>query len=229
MSERTTGTQNEEVGLVAPTDGVVQQRLTVAGLALTALFFSGSFSLAFFSSFHQRAERDYRGEFSHVGTTLALGVTSALLSIVMLLVSQQLPAEKRVWYGSRPLWFAGGNIALYLTLSQALSAGLTEIVYGVSLAHRAVGIALGILAAPVWFALLIGAPIHLVHKAKSLVGPAEHRALLVGYVFLLVVITAINAEMYRARGNEAATAGRFASNFFLQLVQPLTWASSWAP
>jgi hypothetical protein len=206
---------------------LVQHRLTIAGLALTTLFFSASFSLSLYGLLHPQEAIDYRIEFAPIETSLALGVTTCLAAILSFLVSQQLAETSRGWYLSRRLWFAVGNVWLYLTLSQAMSAGLTEIVHGVALFRPAIGEALGLLATPVWILLLVGAPLQLILRSRSIFSPAERRALVLTYVFSLSIIVVTNAEVYRVRGHDPATFSGFFGNVLVQFVQPVTWANTW--
>jgi hypothetical protein len=205
----------------------VQNRLTIAGLALTTMFFSASFSLSLHGSLHPHEAIDYRIEFAPIETSLALGVTTCLVAILAFLVSQQLTDTGSRWYLSRRLWFAVGNVWLYLTLSQAMSAGLTEIVYGVALFRRAIGVALGLVATPVWILLLVGAPLQFILRTRAIFFPAEQRALVLTYAFSLVIIIATNAEVYRVRGHDPDTLAAFIVNVLVQFVQPITWADPW--
>ena len=211
----------------APKISFVQNRLTIAGLALSTLFFSASFSLSLYGSLHPGETIDYRVEFAPIETSLALGVTACLLTIVAFLVSQQLTETSGQWYLSRRLWFSLGNVWLYLALSQAMSAGLMEIVYGVALFHQALGMTLGIVATPVWLLLLIGAPVHFILRTRPVFGRAEQRALLLAYVVSLGVILVTNAEVYRLRAKDPATPSALTVNVLVQFVQPLTWPQRW--
>jgi hypothetical protein len=212
----------------APEVSLVQNRLNVAGLALTALFFSGSFSLSLFASLRPRETIDYRSEFAHIETTLALGVIFCMCTVSALLVCQQLAAsDSDRWYHSPRLWFAVGSIGLYFTLSQALSAGLTEVVYGVAIHHRRIGVLLALMATVAWLVLLVVAPIHLIRRVRQVFGAHEIRALSVSYVIALVAILVTNADTYRARGGEPDTVLAFVRNVVLQLVQPATWVDPW--
>jgi hypothetical protein len=230
QDQRTSEPNQGPVELLAPKSAelsFVQNRLTIAGLALTTLFFSASFSLSLFGVLHPKETIDYRIEFAPIETSLALGVTTCLAAILAFLVSQQLTETSSRWYLSRRLWFAVGNVWLYLTLSQAMSAGLTEIVYGVALFRPAIGVALGLVATPVWILLLVGAPLQFILRARAIFSPTERRALVLTYAFSLGIIIPTNAEVYRVRGNDPATLTAFVANVLVQFVQPLTWADPW--
>lgn len=206
---------------------MVQNRLTIAGLALSTLFFSASFSLSLHGSLHPQETIDYRVEFAPIETSLAMGVIACLLTISAFLLSQQLNDTQTTCYLSRRLWFSIGNVWLYLALSQAMSAGLTEIVYGVALFHRAIGMTLGWVATSVWLLLLAGAPIHFILRTRSVFTSREQRMLILTYVVPLGVILITHAEVYRLRAHEPATLSVFASNLAVQMIQPVTWADPW--
>jgi hypothetical protein len=210
-----------------PEISLVQNRLTVAGLSLTTLFFSGSFSLALYGLLRQDATPEYRIEFAHIEGALALGALGGFLTIGSLLLCQQLNDPKARWFAARRWWFCVGTIWLYVTLAQAMSAGMSEVVYGVALFHRGVGTFLGLLCTLVWWLLLFGAPIHLLRRSRQVITLPEHRALLIAYVATLLSVILASGEIYRHRGSEPSTLSAFLSNVFLQLVQPVTWAYPW--
>jgi hypothetical protein len=214
---------------------LVENRLNVAALALAALMFSGSFTLALFESFHLPQRADFRQEFLHILTALAIGVTTSIASIACFLQSQQ--SEQRAaneeddsngvrkttqWYRGREWWFSLGQIFLYMALAQALSASLTEIVYGISLGSNLLGILLGVLALPVWWVLLFFAPIMFLRRMRPFEVRAERWALHVIYGTLVAVSIALTGLAYSVRGGAT-----FIHSAADQLYQPLTWHQSW--
>jgi hypothetical protein len=188
---------------------LVQNRLNIAALALTALVFSGSFTLSLFSSLHHEQQTDFRIEFTHILTALAIGVTTGMASIGCFLHSQQSfqqvitgddDSETTVqWYRTRQWWFSLGQIFLYMALSQALSASLTEVVYGVSLSRDLLGLILGVLALPVWWLLLFFGPIKFLRRMRPFQVDAERRALYVIYGSVVVGVILLTTTAYGAR------------------------------
>jgi len=222
------------VNVDGPETALIQNRLNVAGLALTALFFSGSFSLSLSSSLANKNETspDYRVDFAHIETAIALGVILCLLTVCALLVCQQMPLTSTVPIRSRRLWFSLGTVGLYLTLSQALSAGLSEIVHGVARFRHLVGVALGVMATIPWVVLVAAAPLHLIWRLRKELlrreeSQAEFLTVLGVYVVCICMIFATNAEVYRALDHSPATADWFIANFVAQIFQPLTWSEPW--
>ena len=53
--------------------------------------------------------------------------------------------------------------------------------------------------------------------------------LAVVYTVSVLVILALNAEVFLVRGAEQFTWARFLYNFALQIVQPMTWPHPWQP
>ena len=202
---------------------LIQSRMTVAGMALAALFFAGSFSLALHAQNRTPQSASYQIEYAQIQIALALGVCLVLSSIASLLMCQQLPATSPRWLTSRKLWFAASTIWLYLALSQALSAGLSEVVYGLSLTSRVVGWALGLMALPVWALLIFGAPLHLLRKLRLTLNRAEWRALLCGYVLPLLGMIILTAKIQAGSLGSAENWLGFVVGLIFQTFQPLTW------
>jgi hypothetical protein len=126
------------------------------------------------------------------------------------------------WYRGREWWFSLGQIFLYMALAQSLSASLTEIVYGVSLSSNLLGILLGVLALPVWWALLFFAPIMFLRRMRPFEVRAERWALNLIYGVLVAGSIALTGLAYSVRGG-----GTFIHSAADQLYQPLTWHQSW--
>jgi len=216
---------------------LVQNRLNVAALGLSALVFSGSFTLALFGSLRGDAKVDFRLAFLHTLVALAIGITSSLASIACFLQSQhsrQQDADPTTeghstsantvrWFYTRQWWFCLGQLFLYMALSQALSASLTEIVYGISLSDETLGRALGFLALPVWWVFLFSGPAMFLRRMWPFQASSERMAIWSVYVLLLIAMLAISASGYRRRGG-----GAMGRSFLEQVYQPLTWHQGWA-
>jgi len=217
---------------------LVQNRLNVATIALTGLVFSGSFTLALSASLHRGEPTDFRLEFLHILTALVLGITASLASIACFLQSQQSrraehndpasdsPASSNHaarWYSTSQWWFSLGQVFLYMSLSQALSASLTEVVFGVSLTAKTLGAVLGALACIVWWTFLFAGPIAFLRRMSPYQSAAERRALQIAYVFSVLLILTATGAAYNARGG-----GGLIRNTFQQLYQPLAWHTSWS-
>jgi hypothetical protein len=215
---------------------LVQNRLNVATLGLTALVFSGSFTLALFGSLRLGAQSDFRVEFLHTLVALAIGITTSLASIACFLQSQhsepqaiedssessRTSTSKPHWFHTRQWWFCLGQIFLYMALAQALSASLTEVVYGVSLSRDGLGLALGVLASPLWWVFLFFGPVMFLRRMWPFQTRSERSAVLIVYVLTLVTVLGISASAWSTRGG-----GAFARSFVEQLYQPLTWHQGW--
>ena len=126
-------------GVEGPPDSAVQNRLTVAGLVLATLFFSGSFALQ--SHSQAKTGKAFPETFAYLEVTLTVGTLMAIISITCLLVCQQCIATDHTWYKSKRALFTVATIAQYLSISQAMSAGLTELVFGLKHAFQAVYLA----------------------------------------------------------------------------------------
>jgi hypothetical protein len=215
---------------------LVQNRLNVAALGLTALVFSGSFTLALFGSLRLGAQTDFRLEFLHTLAALAIGITTSLASIACFLQSQHsgedeteqrtesrpTATSKPHWFCTRQWWFCLGQIFLYMALAQALSASLTEVVYGVSLSRDELGLALGILASPVWWGFLFFGPGMFLRRMWPFQTRSERSAVWIVYLLTLTTILGISASAWSTRGG-----GAFGRSFVDQLYQPLTWHQGW--
>jgi hypothetical protein len=223
-------TLQEAFGPAGAEPTLVQNRLNIAALALTALVFAGSFSIALFGSFHA-GDREFREDFVYILTALALGVAASVASIACFLQSQHssdsatsasVPEGVRAarWYWSRQWWFCLGQLLLYVALSQALSASLTEVVFGVSLSSAALGFALGTFALFVWWGLLFVGPVVFLRRMEPT--GVERSTLFAIYGILLFVTLLFPAVAYHVRGGDS-----FVRSFLEQFVQPITWPQAW--
>lgn len=202
---------------------LIQSRMGVAGMALAALFFSGSFSLALHSQNRTAQATDYQIEYVQILLSLAVGVCLVIASIASLLMCQQLSATSPKWYLSRKLWFSASTIWLYLALSQALSAGLSEVVYGLSMTSRVTGFAMGLMALPVWLLLIFGGPLHLLKKLRPTLSRAEWLMLVGVYVLPVVGVFSLTAVIYQDSFSTVTDWLNFFWVVISQIVQPLTW------
>jgi hypothetical protein len=202
---------------------LIQSRMTVAGMALAALFFAGSFSLALHGQNRTPQSASYQVEYAQIQLSLALGVCLVISSIASLLMCQQLPAASSLWRGSRRLWFAASTIWLYLALSQALSAGLSEVVYGLSLSSRVAGLGLAVMALPVWLALIFGWPLHLLKKLRPSLSKPEWRILLAAYLAPLMGILLLTSSVSQTSYSSVGDWLNYLVLVISQIVQPLTW------
>ena len=57
----------------------------------------------------------------------------------------------------------------------------------------------------------------------------DQKNFIVAIVLSVLIILALNAEVFLVRGAESFSIGRFLYNFALQIVQPMTWPDPWQP
>jgi hypothetical protein len=219
---------------INPQNSLIQNRLTVTGFALTVLIFSGGFTLGLFNSFPQELRGIYHSDFLHIEVSLSLGVTSSVLALMCFLLAQQAraipkdsPSGTVLWLLSKQWWFSVGQILLYLTLTQALSAALTEVVYGAGQSSPALGLLLGIVALPVWLFLLFLGPVSYIWRFGWILTRSGLIALTALYGMFLIVALGLNAEAYRLHSGDPFTVLTFVVRVLYQLIQPLTWHQPW--
>lgn len=211
-----------------PEISLAQNRLTVAGLALATLFFSANFSLNLHKSLNPNIASDYRIEFAYLEASLILGAIAGFLSIGSLLLSQQLSNPNAPWFASRRWWFAMSTIWLYLTLSQAFSAGLVELVFSIAQFSSSVGMLLSVVSLLVWWLLLFIGPIQLIRRYWTISTTSQERICLsVSYIVFVVFMLGTTAEIYRLHIGNQATIATYLKNFFFQIIQPLGWPFPW--
>lgn len=216
-------------GAEGPPDSAVQNRLTAAGLVLATLFFSGSFALQLHAQ--SKTSRTFADAFADLEVNLVVGALMAIISITCLLVCQQCVATHRAWYKSKRAWFTVATIAQYLSISQAMSAGLGEMIFGIKHNFNAVYLAntLAIAATPVWIALLVIAPVHALRSWWPHFLRGE-RVMVNGiYGFLLIFLLLTNGWIYLIQDNQPPTFLNLVKSAFEQLVQPLLWLNTWLP
>lgn len=92
---------------------------------------------------------------------------------------------------------------------------------GISMFHPLVSQSMAVLATLLWWLLLFIAPIHLAKRAGDVFNAAEARMLAVVYTVSVLIILALNAEVFLVRGAERFSIGNVLYNFALQIVQPM--------
>lgn len=215
-------------GPEGPPDSAVQNRLTAAGLVLATLFFSGSFALQ--SHSQAKTAKAFPETFAYLEVTLTAGTLMAIVSITCLLVCQQCIATDHAWYKSKRAWFTVATIAQYLSISQAMSAGLTELVFGLKHAFQAAYLAnmLAFAATLVWIVLLLIAPVHTLRSWWPHLYKGEHVMVGLGYALLLVFVLSSNGLIYLLQDGDPSTFGSVLKAICLQLIQPMMWGNPWA-
>ncbi len=212
-----------------PPDSAIQNRLTVAGLILTTLFFAGSFALALSAQFDAPYRKDFRTAFAYLEVTLVVGALLSMAAITGLLACQQLAGSGGRWYASKRAWFIISTNCLYLALSQAMSAGLTELVFGIRHVFEAAVIAttLAIGASFLWVVLLFVAPIHALASWWSELKEGEKILCVSAYVMTLGFVLFTNSAIYLVQNQSPETLVEFLYNLFRQIIQPLLWLETW--
>jgi hypothetical protein len=214
---------------------IVQSRLNVAALALTALVFSSSFSIGLYGIARTDTTLDFRKEFLDVLTAVATGVAFSVTAIACFILSSHListPSSNEVT--DRPelasdrstavsfFSFCLGQNFLYLGLAAAVSASLTEVVYGIGLSSQKVALALGILVLPVWLVLLFIGPIAFNISAGRQQGALGRVMMWAVYIISIVTTVVIWANTYSLQSHEP-----WQREVLNQIVQPLTWRKAW--
>lgn len=215
-------------GPEGPPDSAVQNRLTAAGLVLATLFFAGSFALQLHAQ--SKTERSFAETFAYLEVALVVGALMAMLSITCLLVCQQCIASDRAWYKSKRAWFIVATVAQYLSISQAMSAGLTELVYGLKHTFGAALLAqlLAFAASLLWVVLILLAPIHTVRSWWPHLRRGERILALGFYQFSLAFVLTSNGLVYAIQDGAPNTFFSVLEAVCRQLLQPLLWLKPWA-
>lgn len=211
----------------APELSAVQSRLTVAGITMSALFFAGTFAIGLYNQLHLPDRRDFRHEFAQVLVPLALGAVLTACAIGGLLLCQQIRSGRRGWLQSRRSWFAVATVYLYIALTQALSAGTSEVVYGVSLANCETATLFCLVSTLAWLFLLFAAPFHLIWTWWPHFERVERVVVVTMYAVALAIVFSANAMVYVTRAEVERNATAFTSSLLWQTVQPLTWSTRW--
>ncbi len=211
-----------------PPDSAVQNRLTAAGLVLATLFFSGSFALQLHAQ--SKTSRTFAETFGYLEVTLVVGALMAIVSITGLLACQQCLATDRAWYKSKRVWFIVATVAQYLSISQAMSAGLTELVFGIKHTFEANFLAqmLAVAASLLWVLLLWVAPLHALRSWWPHLWRGERVAVTVAYLVLLVFVLLSNAMIYVIQDGAQSTFWLVLVAVFRQVLQPMLWLNPWA-
>lgn len=215
-----------------PESSLIQNRLTVAGFAITTLIFSGTFSLNLYTNIRQLypdfEPKDFRIAFLHIEVALTLGFIMSVLTLVCFLLSQSLREDEVQWYRSKQWWFSVGQILLYLAFSQALSSSLTEVVFGIGMGSQRLGWMIGLFALPVWWLLLFIGPISYIKRIDLSKTRYGSRLLILVYVAAVLCILAANAWAYTLIDNNGVFSfSGFFKQLMQQLIQPATWYQPW--
>lgn len=210
-----------------PPDSAVQNRLTAAGLVLATLFFAGSFALQLHAQ--SKSARSFAETFAYLEVALVVGALMAIASIVGLLACQQCLAVDRAWYKSKRVLFIVATVAQYLSISQAMSAGLTELVFGIKHTFEAAFLAhmLAVVASLLWVLLLWVAPLHALRSWWPHLWRGERVAVAVLYLVLLAFVLLSNGMIYSIQDGTPSTFGSALWAMVRQLLQPMMWLNPW--
>lgn len=211
-----------------PPDSAVQNRLTAAGLVLATLFFAGSFALQLHAQ--SKTARSFAETFAYLEVALVVGALMAIASIIGLLACQQCLATDRAWYKSKRVWFIVATVAQYLSISQAMSAGLTELVFGIKHTFEAAFLAqmLAVVASLFWVLLLWVAPVHALRSWWPHLWRGERVVVLTLYLLLLAFVLLSNGMIYVIQDGGPSTLGSVLWAMLRQLLQPMMWLNPWA-
>jgi preprotein translocase subunit SecG len=215
-------------GAEGPPDSAVQNRLTAAGLVLATLFFAGSFAMQLHAQ--SKSARTFAETFAYLEVALVVGALMAIASITGLLACQQCLASDRAWYKSKRVWFIVATVAQYLSISQAMSAGLTELVFGIKHTFEAAFLAhmLAVAASIFWVLLLWVAPIHALRSWWPHLWRGERVIVAVLYVVLLMFLLLSNAMIYAMQDGASDTWASLLWALLQQFLQPMMWLRPWA-
>ncbi|WP_139235552.1 hypothetical protein [Paenacidovorax caeni] len=211
-----------------PPDSAVQNRLTAAAAVLATLFFGGSFAMQLHAQ--SRTGRTFAESFAYLEVTIVVGALLAFVSIACLLLCQHCVATDRGWAQSKRGWFIVANTAQYLSIAQGMSAGLTELVFGIKHTFDAAGLALvlALSATLVWWLLLFVAPLHALRRWWPHLARGERALVSVSYGLMLAFVLLSNGTIYLIQDGAPDTLGSLAQAVGRQLVQPMTWLDTWA-
>lgn len=211
-----------------PPDSAVQNRLTAAGLVLATLFFAGSFALQLHAQ--SKTARSFAETFAYLEVAMVVGALMAIASIIGLLACQQCLATDRAWYKSKRVWFIVATVAQYLSISQAMSAGLTELVFGIKHTFDATFLAqmLAVAASLFWVLLLWVAPIHALRSWWPHLWRGERVVVVTLYLLLLAFVLLSNGMIYVIQDGAPSTLGSVLWAVLRQLLQPMMWLNPWA-
>lgn len=210
-----------------PPDSAVQNRLTAAGMVLATLFFAGSFALQLHAQ--SKTARPFAETFAYLEVTMVVGALMAIVSITCLLVCQQCIASDRAWFKSKRAWFAVATMAQYLSISQAMSAGLTELVFGVKYTFDAgfLALMLAMVATFLWVVLLFIAPIHTLRSWWPHFTRGERTMVSAVYVLSLSLVLLSNAIIYEIQDGRTKMSQSGFKALGRQLIQPIMWLDPW--
>lgn len=211
-----------------PADSIIQNRLTIAGIILATLFFGGSFALQLHAQ--SRSIRTFSQTFAYLEVAITVGSMLAIFSIACLMFCQQCKSGDQRWHGSKRVWFNVATTCQYLALSQSLSAGLTELVFGVKHTFEFGYLAWTIAAVGlvVWIFLLFIGPLQGLRSWWPRFTSGERLFSASAYVFVLSLVLVSNGAIYSLQDGESATFWQIFRASLQQILQPLMWQRTWA-
>lgn len=218
---------NHLQALDGPADAVIQNRLTVAGAILALLFFAGSFAISLNAQLESAYKQDFRTSFIYLETEMVLGALLAIAAITCMLACQQMSSHAQRWYGAKRCWFVIGNNCLYLSLGQAMSAALTELVFGISIKVPVLAKSLAAFGSMLWFWLVFIAPLHALRSWWEVLNAGEKIAATCAYLFILTFMLCMNAAAFVVDNQSPHTVMAFLEHLLQQILKPLTWYKAW--
>jgi hypothetical protein len=211
-----------------PPDSIIQNRLTIAGIILATLFFGGSFALQLHAQ--SRTTRSFSETFAYLEVAIIVGSMLAIFSIASLMYCQQCKSGNRNWYGSKRAWFNVATTCQYLALSQGLSAGLTELVFGVkhTFGSGYLAWALAGMGLIVWIFLLFIGPLQGLKSWWPRFSKGERLFSTMAYIFVVLLVLLSNGVIYSLQDGETASIWQVIKASLQQVMQPLMWQRTWA-
>lgn len=210
-----------------PVDAVIQNRLTVAGTIFAALFFAGSFANSLNAQLESAYKRDFRTTFVYLEAEMVIGALLIVASMLCFLSCQQMPSGIQRWYVSKRFWFITANNSLYLSIGQAMSAALTELVFGIGLKTLTLAKSLAIFGTALWVGLIFVAPIYALRSWWATLRSGEKIATVITYALLLTFLLSMNALAFVAENQLPHTFSSFFDELLRQICKPMTWFQNW--
>lgn len=210
-----------------PVDAVIQNRLTVAGTVLAALFFAGSFANSLNAQLESVHKRDFRITFIYLETEMVIGALLIIASMLCFLNCQQMPSGTQRWYVSKRFWFITANNSLHLSIGQAMSAALTELVFGIGLKALVLAKWLAVFGTLLWVGLIFIAPLYALYSWWPTLHRGEKIATVITYTMILMFLLSMNALAFVYENQLPNTFASFFDEFLRQIFKPMTWPQSW--
>lgn len=215
-------------GADGPPDSIVQNRLTIAGITLATLFFGGSFALQLHAQ--SKSTRLFAETFAYLEVSITIGAMLAILSIACLMYCQQCQPSDRRWFLSKRAWFNVATTCQYLALSQALSAGLTELVFGINHTFGSAYLAwtLAIFGSFVWVFLILAGPLLGIKSWWPRFTTGERSFSVLAYIIAILLVLLCNGIIFAFQDGQSLTLGQIIKSSLQQIFQPLMWQRTWA-